>query len=106
MTQPSLFALVRADPPARYPDVPGSKGADTSREAAASVAGRVNWLRELVLVALEVPRTADEVATLLDKSVLTIRPRVAELHKQGQVRDTGVRRKNASGRNAAVWQAV
>lgn len=47
--------------------------------------------------------TADEVAALLVQSVLAVRPRVAELRKEGFIRDTGLRRSNASGKRAIVW---
>ena len=48
--------------------------------------------------------TADEVATLLGKSVLTIRPRISELARAGVITDSGNRRSNASGHNAIVWK--
>ena len=48
--------------------------------------------------------TADEVATLLGKSVLTIRPRISELARAGVITDSGNRRPNASGHNAIVWK--
>jgi len=47
--------------------------------------------------------TADETAALMDKTVLAIRPRFAELHKDGVIRDTGERRRNESGKSAVVW---
>jgi hypothetical protein len=50
--------------------------------------------------------TADEIAAALNYSILTIRPRVSELNKQGRIVDSGLRRPNASGRNAIVWRIV
>ena len=47
--------------------------------------------------------TADEVAELLGRSVLAVRPRVSELYDIGLIRDSGERRRNASGINAKVW---
>ncbi len=47
--------------------------------------------------------TADEIAAELNYSILTIRPRVSELNKQRRIIDSGLRRRNASGRNAIVW---
>lgn len=50
--------------------------------------------------------TADEVATMLRKSILSIRPRIAELHRKGWIFDSGKRRKNASGHGAIVWTTL
>jgi hypothetical protein len=47
--------------------------------------------------------TADEVAAALGESVLSIRPRMSELRRLGEIADTGDRRRNASGHTAAVW---
>lgn len=80
----------------------GHRDTDTSRRAAEEVdAG--TW-RNLTLNALRNrPMTADEVAEYLGAEPLTIRPRVTELRNQKRIRDTGQRRKNRSGRSAAVW---
>lgn len=90
-----------------YPHAPGYKtvNPETSQQAATAVKSRAETLRELVLEKFRLgSATADEIATKLNESVLTIRPRVAELHKQGKLADTGVRRHNASGHSAAVWR--
>ena len=47
---------------------------------------------------------ADEAATFLGESVLSIRPRFSELATMGEIEDSGTRRKNASGRNAICWK--
>jgi predicted ArsR family transcriptional regulator len=48
--------------------------------------------------------TADEVATLMDSTVLAVRPRVTELVNASMVfAKAHVRRPNASGRTAQVW---
>ncbi len=66
---------------------------------AIEVRGEVHrWLREHPEGA-----TADEVAYALKYSILTVRPRVSELYKLGLIVDSGLRRKNASGKNAIVW---
>lgn len=92
----------------QYPDHPGFKDkGDTSQEAANSVAGRAKALREAVLLAVQHrPRTADEVADALSMSVLTIRPRLSELRATNKIAKTGERRRNASGKMAAVWRVV
>jgi hypothetical protein len=47
--------------------------------------------------------TADDIAAAPGYDRLTVRPRVSELYKLRQIEDSGVRRKNASGKSAAVW---
>lgn len=89
-----------------YPETPGFKTGSTSKEAATKVTPKAAVLREKVLAALDVARTADEVADLLDVSILSVRPRVSELHRDGRIEKTGERRKNASGMSAHVWQAA
>lgn len=89
-------------------DGPGWKGTDTSKEAASGVKLSAARYRTMTFNMLREhgPMTADEVAKALNLSVLTIRPRVSELRNAGRIADTGERRKNISGRNAAVWRAV
>jgi len=48
--------------------------------------------------------TADEIAKDLNLSVLSVRPRVSELNRLGDIEQTGARRKNESGMTATVWQ--
>lgn len=57
------------------------------------------------LVALELaPQTADEVASLVKKHILAIRPVICRLHKTGMIHPTGEYRKNkVSGKKAKVW---
>jgi predicted ArsR family transcriptional regulator len=90
----------------RYPHSPGYKEADTSRRAAIAVKPRAATLRQRALELLQQgDYTADEIAGLMGESVLSIRPRIAELNKQGLIVDTAKRRKNASGESAKVWRA-
>lgn len=102
MTAPDLFSY------ARYPEQPGYRNRDTSKEAAEAVQGRAVALRALVLqqISASAGLTADEVADRLGESVLAIRPRVTELSKLSRISDSGARRPNRSGRNAIVWQAA
>lgn len=87
-----------------YPHAPGWKARETSREAAESI-GCAATLRQLAYALITVKsRTADEIAGALDKSVLSIRPRVAELARLGKVEDSGERRHNRSGKRAIVWR--
>lgn len=92
----------------RYPGGPGAQDRDTSRAAADAIAPSVGMLRDRALRVVERSNglTADEVAGRLGVSILSIRPRMTELSRLGKVRDSGVRRKNASGRHAIVWAPV
>lgn len=88
-----------------YPNHPGFKDLDASLDAAIEMAPLVTGLRKHVLEQLVVyDLTADEIASNLDQSVLTIRPRVSELRAMGLIEKTGDRRDNRSGKRAAVWR--
>lgn len=91
-----------------YPHAPGAQDRDTSRAAAEQASETAPQLRSRALAVLERSKglTADEVAGRLGLSILSIRPRVTELARLGKVRDSGVRRRNASGRNAIVWAPI
>ena len=106
MTKPSdsrqgeLFGHVPTD---HYPDAAGYKEPTTSAEAAATVDAAT--LRGKVLDVLKHgPLTADECASWLGESILSIRPRLSELRALGLIRDTGERRENLSGKSAIVWE--
>jgi predicted HTH transcriptional regulator len=90
-----------------YPRVAGSKAQETSAEAAAST--DAERLRDRVVTWLQAQgaQTADECAECLGCSPLAIRPRFSELLRLGRIRDTGMRRPNASsGKRAIVWELV
>ena len=88
-----------------FPHTPGFKREGTSREAAEKMAPRAATLRHRILMVLASgPRTADETASLLNESVLAVRPRFTELQELGEIEDTGTRRLNQSGRSAMVWR--
>lgn len=91
-----------------YPHQPGAQDRDTSRRAADEVAPAAPLLRARALDVIERSNglTADEVAGRLGLSILSIRPRITELTRLGKVRDSGARRKNASGKSAIVWAPV
>ena len=86
-----------------YPHTAGAALVDTSIDAAEQIDAST-LRREVLRVLYRWPEglTADEVATVMRRDPLAIRPRVTELKRLGCVRDSGVRRKNRSGRNAAV----
>lgn len=85
---------------------PSRRGAvETSEQAARMVDRVLTGLQRAVLEAYREhgDMTADECARVLRRSVLSIRPRVCELARAGELRDTKHRRANDSGRAAAVW---
>ena len=92
-----------------YPASPGYKEPTTSQAAAKAVRGRAMTLRIRALKAIRdaggAGLTADEVAEKLGESVLAIRPRITELTLEQSIRDSGLRRANASGVKAKVWWA-
>jgi predicted ArsR family transcriptional regulator len=91
-----------------YPDGPGYKErGGTSEGAAMIVSGRVGSLRERVLFLLRNTEfTADECARYLGASILSVRPRLSELRRMGEIQKTGQTRMNESGIQAAVWTAT
>lgn len=91
-----------------YPISPGhARGSYTSLLAARSMDTDAATLRAMALNVLrsQGPKTADEIAEVLGRTVLAIRPRVTELKKLGLVEATTNRRRNVSGRSAAVVRA-
>jgi hypothetical protein len=49
--------------------------------------------------------TAHETAFRLRIDRASIQPRLSELRSKGRIKDSGMRRRNASGRRAIVWVA-
>ncbi len=91
-----------------YPDFPGAKTTGTSMEAAMDMAQSAPLLRDRALVVIRTrgPLTADEVASHMEESVLTVRPRISELKRQGKIEDSGTRRLNSSGKMATCWKEI
>jgi predicted ArsR family transcriptional regulator len=90
-----------------YPDAPGFKTAGPSEDAAKAISGKAARMRAMVLAKIAqrpAGATADEIAHELGLSILSVRPRVSELNRSGEIRQTGSRRKNESGMTATVWQ--
>ena len=91
-----------------YPSTPGYKNKDKegpSRKAALSMKPHALNLREKCFRVIgQIPMTADEVAGAIEKSILSVRPRIAELSKLGKIEDSGKRRTNESGKVATVWR--
>lgn len=89
----------------QFSSSPASAKAETSIQAAVSIAAVAPRLRLMVTDALSDygNLTADEAAQLIGVDRLSIRPRFSELKKTEEIFDTGVRRLNSSGKNAIVW---
>ena len=89
-----------------YPDAPGFKVAGPSEQAAEAISNSAKTLRDQVLKTIaDAPAglSADAVADRLGKSVLSVRPRVSELRRLGEIRPTTQRVKNESGMSATIW---
>lgn len=91
-----------------YPEAPGWKATETetSRKAAFEErvsAGVLREQAERILKQFE-NCTADEAAMFLGVSPFAMRPRFSELVAQGKAEDSGVRRRNASGKSAVAWR--
>jgi len=82
---------------------------ETSAQAAGAIEKDSTRLRRLVMGHImacgEAGATDEEIQMALALSGNTERPRRWELEKLEQIRDSGKRRKTASGRNAVVWVA-
>jgi hypothetical protein len=93
-----------------YPNQPGHRGIDTSIEAAGIIAPAAGKLQRVVLDAIASAglfgRTTDEVADFLRLHRTSVQPRTSELRRKGLIRDSGQRRRNASGVRAIVWAAI
>lgn len=92
-----------------YPEAPGFKWTDTSRAAADAIAPKLGRLQRLALKAIrdraERGLTADELADVLALDRYSIQPRTSELRRKSLIVDSGLRRRNSSGKAAIVWVA-
>ncbi|QQN74164.1 MarR family winged helix-turn-helix transcriptional regulator [Croceicoccus sp. YJ47] len=89
----------------RYPDIPGAKGPDgTSQDAAEAIAPTVSHLRRLAmhLLARLGDATTLEVVAISGVTRESLQPRFSELRAMGLIEPTGTRRRNPSGKSAAV----
>lgn len=90
-----------------YPNTCGYKEKTTSMQMALNFEPKAEIIRWRVLDFFEKNHFqaffADEVAKLLDMSVLSIRPRVAELYKKGFIVECG-RTKNYFGNSVKLYK--
>lgn len=99
---PHLGGMAMTD---RYPNIPGAKGPDgTSQEAAGSINSRASYLRRLALLTLAGlgEATVLEAVAAAGVNRESLQPRFSELRALGLVEPTGARRRNPSGKLAAV----
>lgn len=92
----------------QYPQSPGCKKTDTSREAAEDIKPKAKYVRDKVLADLRTngPAITERIAQRIGLPYSTVQPRTSELRAQELIEDTGWREKNASGKKAIVWRAV
>jgi hypothetical protein len=92
-----------------YPDAPGHRNVDTSIAAATALASKLGRLQRMAETAIrdagQYGLTADELAARLGMDRWSIQPRTSELRRKGLINDSGVRRPNATGKQAIVWIA-
>ena len=89
----------------RYPDNPGAKGPDgTSQDAADAIAASVSHLRRVAMRSLARlgEATPLEAIAIAGATRESLQPRFSELRALGLVEPTGARRRNPSGKCAAV----
>ncbi len=93
-----------------YPNSPGHRGIDTSKEAAVAIAPKLGRLQSITLQAIRLAAnkgaTAHELCDLLGMDGTSIQPRISELRRMARIEDSGQRRRNISGVSAIVWIAV
>lgn len=90
-----------------YPNTPGHRGVETSVSAADDLAPHLGRLQLMVKGAIldagEHGLTADECSDVLQLDRWTVQPRTSELKVKGIIKDSGLRRRNRTGKAAIVW---
>lgn len=92
----------------KYPSEPGFKGdADTGREAAEAMQSHCGRLQRMALAHIRGAAangyTADELAAAMGMDRWAVQPRTSELKAKGLIVDSGMRRRNVTGKRAVVW---
>ncbi|SHG87197.1 hypothetical protein [Bradyrhizobium erythrophlei] len=90
-----------------YPKGLGYKENDTSKDAAEEFESRAVVLRARAYsyISRNPGRTADQIAEALGETIVSMRPRVSELRKEGLIVNDG-RGVNASGMSAHRWRVA
>jgi hypothetical protein len=91
-----------------YPTLAGYRKQSTSKEAADDINIKLPHLRDKVLQIIKnkgkYGATPEEVASLLNITILSVRPRFTELKLSNHIVDTGEKRKNGFNKNIIVWR--
>lgn len=95
-----------------YPDSPGYRGkiGGPSQRAAEAVAHKAKSFSASILAHLRTKpsgATADEIAAAMEVTErYSVRPRLAELRRRGDILDTGQSRIGVSGLRQTVWKVA
>jgi predicted ArsR family transcriptional regulator len=87
----------------------GYQNRDTSLKAASYDKNGKLSLREKAYKVIKqslLPISADQVADKLQKSFISVRPRITELVNEGRIRDSGKRGKSLWGKTCILWESV
>ena len=91
-----------------YPNQAGYRKQSTSKEAAEDINKKLPHLRDKVLQVIQnkgkYGATPEEVASLLNITILSVRPRFTELKLSNHIVDSGEKRKNEFNKNIIVWR--
>jgi predicted transcriptional regulator len=87
-----------------YGGHPGYRDTDTSKDAARLAGRTMGELHRIVMntIAASGPLAADEIAHMIGRTFMSVRPRVTELVHAGYLYDTGKRRKSVFGNRQIV----
>jgi hypothetical protein len=96
-----------------YPDTPGYKTTGPSKEVAQDIQSDARNVRARVLKTIKdsvAGLTAQEIGLELNPDLSPrearewVKPRISELRNKGEIRDSGLRRANDSGKKVTVWE--
>lgn len=92
---------------ASYPNAPGYKARDTSRDAAQGVAPVARSLRARVYDSLKgLEGSPEDIAGRIGEPLANVRPRFSELATAQRIEDTGKRGPASGGRRAIIWRVT
>ena len=92
-----------------YPNEPGWKGKETSRQAAKQERGRSAIIAAKVLEELHnwpFGAAAEQIAPIVGASVYSVRSRLSEMQEKKRVAATEYLYRNENGKNVTIWKLV